>query len=115
MKTDLSADIVNVPSTSECAVWLKALAEPLRLEIVQLLVEAPRTVTAIAEGLGVEMSTASHHLQVMLHAGLVEVTKEGRYSVYRINSEFLQKDTAQQLATLDFGCCKFQLPDTSSR
>ena len=105
--------MADQPSSSQCAGWLKALGEPLRLQIVQLLLQEPKTVTAISESLGVEMTTASHHLQVMLHAGLVEVTKQGRFSLYRLNDEFLQKENSRQLPTLDFGCCRFQLPPSN--
>jgi len=97
------------PTSAECATWMKALGEPLRLEIVRLLVAGPRTVSALAEALDVEMTTASHHLQVLFHAGLVKVQKDGRFSVYQINPEFLRNNGSAKLATLDFGCCQVQM------
>jgi DNA-binding transcriptional ArsR family regulator len=97
----------DLPTSSECAKWLKALGEPLRLEIVRELLNGPLSVTAISEAVGVEMVIASHHLQVLLHAGLVCVEKEGRFSVYRLNPEFLAT-RSRHGNTFDFGCCRFE-------
>ncbi len=99
----------ELSNTSRCAAWLKALAEPNRLEILQLLVNGPKTVTALSENLGVEMAAASHHLQVLLHAGLVEMSKQGRFVVYRMNPSILLKSGPKHGFTLDFKCCRFHM------
>jgi DNA-binding transcriptional ArsR family regulator len=100
------------PSSHQCAKWLKALGEPIRLEIVRFLSRGPSTVTAITEALGIEIANVSHHLQVLLHADLVEVEKEGRFSIYRLNAEFVSKQSRQRGNTFDFGCCRFELPES---
>src|SRR5262245_41818231 len=48
--------------SEECAELLKALSEPLRLRIVDVLRHGPLTVSDIAEFLEVELVTVSHHL-----------------------------------------------------
>lgn len=109
-KTD--SDRQQPPSASECAKWLKALGEPIRLEIVRSLLTGPLTVTALTEALDTELATASHHLQVLLHAGLVRVEKTGRFSNYSLNPEFLKHRSAKD-GTLDFGCCRFNISTAS--
>lgn len=104
----------EIPNTNDCAKWLKALGEPIRLQIVQALLNGPLTVTAITEAVQVEIATASHHLQVLLHAGLVLVEKQGRFSVYQLNPEFLAKRASNQ-QTFDFGCCKFELAELRTK
>jgi len=96
-------------NSGQCAIWLKALAESNRLEIIKLLFEGPKTVTVLAEEVGVEIASVSHHLQVLLHAGLVQVTKRGRFALYRMNPSVLLKKGPKHGATFDFGCCEFRL------
>ena len=50
---------------------LKALAEPNRLRIVELLLERPHAVLDIAERLGLQQPQVSKHLKVLVDAGLV--------------------------------------------
>jgi rhodanese-related sulfurtransferase/predicted transcriptional regulator len=57
----------------------KALACANRLELLDLLAQAPRTVDALAEATGMTTANASQHLQVLRAAGLVEAQKEGLF------------------------------------
>ncbi len=97
------------PSPDECAVWLRALAEPIRLRIVRELIESPCTVSALAQRVGAAIATVSHHLQVLLHAGILEVEKAGRFSTYRLNREFHRRVGGNVEGRLDFGCCRIDL------
>src|SRR2546423_7515207 len=62
----------------------KALASPLRLEFLELLAQAERTVESLADETGVSLANASQHLQTLLRAGLVEKRKEGLFVRYRL-------------------------------
>ncbi len=62
----------------------KALASPKRLELLDLLCQAERTVEALAAETKMSLANASQHLQVLQSARLVETTKTGRYVVYRL-------------------------------
>ncbi len=62
----------------------KALASPKRIELLDLLAQAPRTVEALAQEAVVSMAVASQHLQVLKAARLVEARKDGLYVTYRI-------------------------------
>jgi rhodanese-related sulfurtransferase/DNA-binding transcriptional ArsR family regulator len=62
----------------------KALASPKRLELLDLLCQAERTVEALAAETRMSVANTSQHLQVLQGARLVEATKNGRYVVYRL-------------------------------
>jgi rhodanese-related sulfurtransferase len=62
----------------------KAFASPVRLELLDLLAQAPRSVEELARTSGQSTANASQHLQALHAAGLVEREREGnrvRYSV----------------------------------
>lgn len=61
-----------------------ALASDRRLLLIELLVQAPRHVDALAEESGMSVANASQHLQALRAAGLVESTREGNRVRYRI-------------------------------
>jgi rhodanese-related sulfurtransferase/DNA-binding transcriptional ArsR family regulator len=62
----------------------KALSSPKRLELLDLLCQAERTVEALAAETGMSLANTSQHLQELQAARLVETTKKGRYVVYRL-------------------------------
>lgn len=66
------------------AVMGKALASARRLELLELLAQAPRTVDELAQASDQSNANASQHLQVLHSAGLVTREREGtrvRYSL----------------------------------
>jgi rhodanese-related sulfurtransferase/DNA-binding transcriptional ArsR family regulator len=62
----------------------KALSSPKRLELLDLLGQAERTVEALAGETGMSVANTSQHLQELQAARLVETTRNGRYIVYRL-------------------------------
>jgi rhodanese-related sulfurtransferase len=62
----------------------KAASSPARLEVLDLLSQAPRTVEAIARQIGQSVANTSHHLLVLRRTGLVEAEKAGTYVTYRL-------------------------------
>jgi hypothetical protein len=109
----LSVENDNFQSKS-CADKLKALSEPLRLRIIDLLRHGEMTVGDIAEFLETELVTVSHHLKILKHADLVEVERDGRFMVYRLKNDLLQKGTAPSKQFLNLGCCRIEVPDKKS-
>ncbi|HOT34370.1 MAG TPA: metalloregulator ArsR/SmtB family transcription factor [Rhodoglobus sp.] len=66
---------------------LRALADPTRVQLLALIVESPdarRSVTDLADALGLTQPTVSHHLRVMADEGLVERSQDGRLAWYSI-------------------------------
>lgn len=62
----------------------KALGNPHRLELLELLAQGERIVDALATESGLTMANASQHLQALREAGLVETRKEGLFVHYRL-------------------------------
>jgi DNA-binding transcriptional ArsR family regulator len=67
-----------------------AVAEPRRREILNYLVLRDRPVGDIVAELGMEQPSVSKHLRVLLDVGLVNVRREGRQRMYRVNAEAIQ-------------------------
>lgn len=63
---------------------LKGLASAKRLELVELLCQAPKTVETLAAEAQITEKLASAHLRALRLANLVETEKHGRHVVYRI-------------------------------
>jgi DNA-binding transcriptional ArsR family regulator len=68
-----------------------ALAEPNRLQIMELLRDGPLTVGEIAMRLGLSQPQASKHLRVLGDAGLVEVHPVANRRIYMLRMEPLQE------------------------
>jgi rhodanese-related sulfurtransferase/DNA-binding transcriptional ArsR family regulator len=65
----------------------KSLSAPKRLEVLDLLCQAPRTVEALAQEAALTIANASQHLQVLRAARLVEAEKKGLHVEYRIAND----------------------------
>jgi rhodanese-related sulfurtransferase/DNA-binding transcriptional ArsR family regulator len=62
----------------------KATASPRRLELLEILAQGERSVEALAREAALSVANASHHLQVLREARLVEARKKGLYVYYRL-------------------------------
>ena len=63
------------------------MADPTRIQILSLIVDAPdgrRPVTELADELGLTQPTVSHHLRLMTDEGLLERTQHGRQAWYSV-------------------------------
>ncbi|GAB3359550.1 metalloregulator ArsR/SmtB family transcription factor [Arachidicoccus ginsenosidivorans] len=70
---------------------VKAMANPHRLEIIDLLGQAERSVEDIATESNLSVANASQHLQQLKKAGLVSIRKEGNYIYYGLASNEVGK------------------------
>ena len=66
---------------------LTALAEPNRLQIVDLLLAGPRPVGDIVDELHLRQPQVSKHLRVLSDAGLVEVRPVAQQRIYSLNPQ----------------------------
>lgn len=64
----------------------KALCNARRLELVDLLLQAERTVETLAAETGMSVANTSQHLQVLKQARLVESERHGNHVAYRTTS-----------------------------
>ena len=92
------------PEALEAALRLKALADPVRLQIVSMLIQQDSRGARnldLAERLGLSDATISHHLGVLQRAGLVLRERGGGVTVYRVDRSMLG-DLARMI---DPACC----------
>jgi ArsR family transcriptional regulator, arsenate/arsenite/antimonite-responsive transcriptional repressor len=69
----------------EILLGFKALADPLRLQVVELLREQEQCVCDLCDRLNVAQSKLSFHLKALKSAELVSVRKQGRWLYYSLN------------------------------
>lgn len=69
---------------------LKALADPIRREILNMLKSGKMTAGEIAEKFDVTMASVSRHLSVLKDADLIRDTRDGKYIIYEINTSVLE-------------------------
>jgi DNA-binding transcriptional ArsR family regulator len=67
-----------------------AVAEPRRREILNYLALEEQSVGDIVERLGLEQPSVSKHLRVLRDVGLVQVRRDGRRMLYRVNHEAIR-------------------------
>jgi len=78
--------------------FFKTFADANRLKIVALLSKEELSVEQMAEMLGLNSSTVSHHLSKLSKLGLVSARAEGYYSVYRLEEKALSEMAQRLLA-----------------
>lgn len=73
------------------AEFFKALAQPTRLKILDLLKDGERCVCDIFPAIGEQQSNVSRHLQLMKRAGVLASRKDGLRVLYRIKDETITR------------------------
>lgn len=66
------------------AAFFQGLADPTRVRILELLADAPRTVTELQHELGLAQGRISSHLACLRWCGYVLAVAEGRYNRYQL-------------------------------
>ncbi|MGB3626434.1 MAG: autorepressor SdpR family transcription factor [Henriciella sp.] len=68
----------------------KALSDPTRRKVLQLLRDGPKSAGALAEAFEVSRPTMSAHFAVLRDAGLVESEKDGKSVIYHLQMSVLE-------------------------
>lgn len=92
----------------------KALGHRARMAIVHALADGPVCACELAAAAGCGLSTASRHLAVLRHAGLIADERRGQQIFYRLVApcvltfaECLDRiDAGEKVSTLRVGCCR---------
>ncbi len=89
MSNRLNAD--TAPSVEERARVFKAIGDPTRVRVIELLRSQSGEITGtdIAETVGISLALLCHHSSVLVEAGLVTKRKEGQTSYWTLNRESL--------------------------
>ena len=94
----------------DCATLLRALGDPSRLAMVEILLESPSHVSSFVSALDLEQSLVSHHLRVLRDAGLVRAERDGKSVLYSI-----VPSVGGSGRSLDLACCELVLRPTSRK
>jgi len=70
---------------------MKALSDPIRREILQLLKSGRMSAGEISEKFPVSGAAVSKHLSVLKEADLIRDAREGKYIFYEINTSVLEE------------------------
>lgn len=70
---------------------LKALADPTRREILNLLKSGRRSAGEISERFDITGAAISRHLSVLKEADLISDTREGKFIFYELNTSVLEE------------------------
>lgn len=73
--------------TSANTELIRALADPLRLQIVTLLARETLCTTHLVQETGARQTNLSNHLRVLREAGVVETEPCGRFTYYKLRPE----------------------------
>lgn len=70
---------------------LKALSDPIRRDILELLRSGRRAAGEIAEQFPISGAAVSKHLSVLKDADLIRDTREGKFIFYELNTSVLEE------------------------
>lgn len=70
---------------------LRALADPTRREILDMLKQGRKSAGDIAEGFDISAAAVSRHLAVLKDADLIRDDREGKYIFYELNASVLEE------------------------
>ncbi len=70
---------------------LKALADPIRREILNLLKSGQMSAGEITEHFDVTGASISRHLSVLKEADLIRDTRDGKFIIYELNASVLEE------------------------
>ena len=101
----LAAPVLSDEEAVATAELFKALADPARVRIVNLLATAGEPVCAchLNEPVGLSQPTVSHHLKKLVDAGLLEREQRGKWAYFSLKRDAVEKLAA--VADLKGVCC----------
>jgi ArsR family transcriptional regulator len=101
----LAAPMLDEEEAAATAELFKALADPARVRVVNVLATTgePVCVCELIEPLGLAQPTVSHHLKKLTEAGLLEREQRGKWAYFSLRRDAVEKLAA--VADLKGVCC----------
>lgn len=88
----LSTRILDAEQAERLAVVLKALADPVRLQIVSTIASRGEECACdLPAAVGKSQPTVSHHLRQLVDAGILEREQRGKWAWFTINNTRLEE------------------------
>jgi ArsR family transcriptional regulator, arsenate/arsenite/antimonite-responsive transcriptional repressor len=91
-------EVIPPAEAETLALGFKALADPTRLRLISLVAaheDAEACVCELTDPVGLSQPTVSHHLKILVDAGILTREQRGKWAYYRLVPE-----TLKELATL---------------
>jgi len=83
----VTADARRAPAPEPLVAALRAAGDPVRLQVLRLVTQRPRTTEELAPLVGLSISGLSKHLRALTEAELVTSTRDGWYVLYSVDRE----------------------------
>jgi DNA-binding transcriptional ArsR family regulator len=85
-------ELLERAAAQEYASWFRALADPTRVQLVELLarMRRPMSVGEVVAAMGLAQSTVSQHLKILAEVRFVLIEPVGNARHYRINETCIQ-------------------------
>jgi ArsR family transcriptional regulator, arsenate/arsenite/antimonite-responsive transcriptional repressor len=101
----LAAEVLSDEEAAATAELFKALADPARVRIVNLLASAGEPVCAcnLNEPVGLSQPTVSHHLKKLVEVGLLAREQRGKWAYFSLRPEAVEKLAI--VADMNGVCC----------
>ena len=102
----LVASVLSEREAAATAELFRALSDPARVRIVNLLATSPGPVCAceLYEPLALTQPTVSHHLKKLVEAGLLEREQRGKWAYFSLRRDAVEKLAV--VADLKGACCR---------
>jgi len=102
---NLAAPVLDAGEAAATAELFRALSDPARVRIVNLLATAGGQLCAceFEPALGLSQPTVSHHLKKLTEAGLLEREQRGKWAYFSLSRDAVDKLAA--VADLKGACC----------
>lgn len=90
----VTAAVVDVDSAERLARTFKALGDPTRVRLLSLIAagdEGEACICDLTEPVGLSQPTVSHHMKLLVDAGLATREQRGRWAYYRVVTDALEQ------------------------
>jgi ArsR family transcriptional regulator, zinc-responsive transcriptional repressor len=91
MKAIATIKMTEMEHLREAAECLRTLAHPVRLRMVQLMLQGELTVGELAGACEIPSHMASEHLRMMQHCGFLHRRQDGRKTFYQVSEPAVEK------------------------
>lgn len=83
----VSRGAIEIDDAKKLATIFKALADPTRVRLISLIAASENQEACICdliEPVGLSQPTVSHHMKLLVEAGLIEREQRGKWAFYRL-------------------------------
>ena len=91
MKATVATKLTDMNHLQDAAECLRTLAHPMRLRMVQLMLQGEFTVGELAEACEIPSHMASEHLRMMQHCGFLTRRQDGRRTYYQVSEPSVEQ------------------------